>query len=92
MKYMMIMFILTLLVLVSSVRTEIFRDDFNDGDLRGWTFIQGAENGEVQNSELVLSSPKPEREAEVIIAVDGIISNDYEVAVSLKISKLSDFR
>ncbi len=89
MKYMMVIFILALLVSVSSVGAAIFRDDFNDGDLQGWTFIQGAENGGVQNSELVLSSPKPEREAEVIIAVDGIISNDYEVVVSLKISKLA---
>ena len=89
MKYMMVIFILALLVSVSSVGAAIFRDDFNDGDLKGWTFIQGAENSRVQNGELVLSSPKPEREAEVIIAVDGIISNDYEVAVSLKISKLA---
>ena len=40
MKYMMVIFILTLLVSVSSIRAEIFRDDFNDGDLKGWTFIQ----------------------------------------------------
>ena len=87
MKQMMIMLIFTLLV--SSVGAEIFRDDFDDGDLKRWTFIQGAENGEIQNSELVLSSPKAEDEAEIIIAVNGIISRDYEVAVSLKISKLA---
>ena len=92
MKHMMVMLILTLLV--SSVRTEIFRDNFNDGDLQGWTFIKGAEDGGIQNSELVLGSPKVvdeakvEEEAEVMIAVDGIISSDYEVSVSLKISKL----
>ena len=57
MKYMMVMLILTLLV--SSVRAEIFRDDFNDGDLEGWTFVQSAEDGGIQNGELVLSSPNP---------------------------------
>ena len=87
MKHMMVMLMLTLLV--SSVRAEIFRDNFNDGDLQGWTFVQGAENGGVQNSELVLSSPKAEFGAEVIIAVDGIISSDYEMAVSVKISRLA---
>ena len=84
MKHMMVILILALLV--SSAQAEIFRDNFNDGDLKGWTFVLGAENGGIQNGELVLSSPKPEREAEVIIAVDGIIASDYEVAVSLKIS------
>ena len=86
MKHMIVMWILTLLV--SSVWAEIFRDDFNDGDLTGWTFVQGAEHGKIQNGELVLSSPKAEGEAEVIIAVNGIISRDYEAAVSLKIGKL----
>ena len=92
MKHMIIMLILTLLG--SSVRAEIFRDNFNDGDLQGWTFVQGAEDGGIENGELVLGSPKVvdeakvEAEAEVIIAVDGIISSDYEVSVSLKISKL----
>ena len=87
MKYMMVMLILTLLV--SSVRAEIFRDDFNDGDLEGWTFVQSAEDGGIQNGELVLSSPKAEFGGEVIIAVDDIIASDYEVSVSLKISKLA---
>ena len=86
MKHMMVMLILTLLV--SSVGTEIFRDDFNDGDLKGWTFVQGAKDSGIQKSELVLSSPKAEQEAEVIIAVDGIIASDYEAAVSVKISRL----
>ena len=87
MKHMMAMLILTLLV--SSVRAEIFRDNFNDGDLQGWTFVQGAEDGGIENDELVLGSPKVEAEAEVMIAVDGIISSDYEVSVSLKISRLA---
>jgi hypothetical protein len=86
MKHMMVMLILTLLV--PSVGTEIFRDDFNDGDLKGWTFVQGAKDSGIQKSELVLSSPKAEQEAEVIIAVDGIIASDYEAAVSVKISRL----
>ena len=88
MKHMMVMLILTLFV--SSVRTEIFRDDFNDGDLKGWTFIQGAKHGRIQNSALVLSSPNPKAGfgAEAIIVVDGIIASDYEVAVSVKISRL----
>ena len=87
MKQMMIM--LTLTLLVSSVRAEIFRDNFNDGDLKGWTFVQGAEHGGIQNGELVLSSPKAEHETEVIIVLDGIISGAYEVAVSVKISRLA---
>ena len=87
MKHMMVVLILTLLV--SSVGAEIFRDDFNDGDLKGWTFVQSAEDGGIQNSELVLSSPKAEFGGEVIIAVNGIIASDYEVAVSIKISRLA---
>ncbi len=86
MKHMMVMLILTLFV--PSVQAEVFRDDFNDGDLQGWTFLQGAEDGSIQNGELVLSSPKAEHETEVIIALDGILSGTYEVAVSLKISRL----
>ena len=85
MKPMRAVLILTLLV--SSVGAEVFRDDFNDGGLKGWTFVQGAENGGIQNGELVLSSPKPVREAEVIIAIDGIIASDYEAALSVKISE-----
>ena len=87
MKQMMVMLILTLLV--SSVEAEIFRDDFNDGDLKGWTFVLGSENGGIQNGELVLSSPKAEAVAEVMIAVDGIVSSDYEVSVSVKVSRLA---
>ena len=86
MKQMMVM--LTLTLLVSSVRAEIFRDNFNDGDLQGWTFVEGDEDGGIENGELTLGSPKAENEAEVTIAVDGIIASDYEVSVSLKISKL----
>ena len=84
---------LILIVFVPSVGAEIFRDNFNDGALQGWTFIKGAEDGGVENGELVLGSPKVldetkvEVEAEVMLAVDGIISSDYEVSVSLKISK-----
>lgn len=89
MKYMIVMSILALLVFVSSVGAAIFRDNFNDGDLQDWTFIQGAENGGIQNGELVLSSLKVDFEAEVIIVVDGIIAKDYEVLVSVKISRLA---
>ena len=74
---------------VSSVRAEIFRDDFNDGDSKGWTFVQGDEDGGIQNGELVLGSSKAGSEAEVTIAADGIIASDYEMAVSLKISRLA---
>ena len=100
MKHMMVMLILALLV--SSVEAEIFRDNFNDGDLQGWTLVQGAEDGGIENGELVLGSPKVmdaavgspkvnavEREVDVIIVADGIIASDYEVSVSLKISKLA---
>ena len=87
MKHMMVMLILTLLV--SSVWAEIFRDNFNDGDLKGWTFVEGDEDGGIENGELVLGSPKAENEAEVTIVVDSIIARDCEVSVSLKISKLA---
>ena len=91
MKQIMLMLILTLLVPL--VRAEIFRDNFNDGDLKGWTFLQGAEDGGIENGELVLGSPKVvdevKLESEVIIMADGIIASDYEVSVSLKISKLA---
>ena len=87
MKHTMVMLILTLLV--SSVEAEIFRDNFNDGDLQGWTFVEGAEDGGIENGELVLGSPKTEGETEVTVVVDGIIASDYEVSVSLKISKLA---
>ena len=86
MKQMMAMLILTLLV--SAVRAEIFRDNFNDGNLKGWTFVEGDEDGGIENGELVLGSPKAEDKAEVTVVVDGIIARDYEVSVSLKISKL----
>ena len=98
MKHTMVMLILTLLV--SSVWAEIFRDNFNDGDLQGWTLVQG--DGGIENGELVLGSPKAmdavvgspkvnavEREVDVIIVADDIIASDYEVSVSLKISKLA---
>ncbi len=100
MKHTMVMLILTLLV--SSVWAEIFRDNFNDGDLQGWTLVQGGKDGGIENGELVLGSPKVmdavvgspkvnavERKVEVIIVADGIIASDYEVSVSLKISKLA---
>ena len=87
MKHIMVMLILTLLV--SSVWAEIFRDNFNDGDLQDWTFVEGAEDGGIENGELVLGSPKTEGETEVTVVVDGIIASDYEVSVSLKISKLA---
>ena len=91
MKQMIVM--LTLTLLVSSVRAEIFRDNFNDGDLQGWTFVEGAEDGGIENGELVLGSPKVTEvvklEPEVTAVVDGIIASDYEVSVSLKISKLA---
>ena len=80
------MAILILALFVSSARTEIFRDDFNDGDLKGWTFVQGAEHGGIQDRALVLSSPN--FGAEAMIAVDGIVASDYAVVVSVKISKL----
>ena len=86
MKTMMAMLLFALFA--SSVWAEIFRDNFNDGDLQGWTFVQGAEHGEIQDSALVLSSPKADFGAEVIITVDGIISSNYEVSVSVKVSRL----
>ena len=78
----MVMLILTLLV--SSTWAGMFRDGFNDGDLKGWTFVQDTEDGGIQKDELVLGS----RKSTVIIAVDGVVARDYEVAVSVKIRKL----
>ena len=86
MKHTMVILILTLLV--SSVWAEIFRDNFNDGDLKGWTFVENDEDGGIENGELVLGSPKAESGAKVMIAVNGIIARDCEVSVSVKISKL----
>ena len=79
-----IVVMLTLPLLVSSTWAGIFRDDFNDRDLKGWTFVQDAQDGGIQNGELVLGS----RKSTVIIAVDGVVARDYEVAVSMKIRKL----
>ena len=83
------MAMLILALLVSSVWAEIFRDNFNDGDLKGWTFVEGDEDGSTENGELVLGSPKAGNKAEVTIVVDSIIARNYEVSVSLKISKLA---
>lgn len=82
MKCMMVMLVLTLFV--SSTGAGIFRDDFNDGDLPGWMFVKDAEDGGIQNGELVLGS----RKSTVIIAVDGVVARDYEITVSVKIRKL----
>ena len=82
MRHTMVTLILTLLV--SSTWAGIFRDDFNDDDLKGWTFIQDAEDGGIQNGELVLGS----RKSTVIIAVDGVVARDYEITVSVEIRKL----
>ena len=49
----------------------------------------GSENGGIQNGELVLNSPKAETVAEVMIAVDSIVSSNYEASVSVKISRLA---
>ena len=56
----------------------------NDGDLQGWMFVKDAEDGGIQNGELVLGS----RKSTVIIAVDGVVARDYEITVSVKIRKL----
>ena len=87
MKHTMVM--LTLMLFVSSAWAEIFRDNFNDGDLKDWTFVENDEDGGIENGELVLGSPKAESGAKVMIAVNGIIARDCEVSVSLKISKLA---
>ena len=79
-----IMVMLMLMSFVSSTEAGIFRDDFNDADLEGWTFVRDAEDGGIQNGELVLGS----RKSTVIIAVDGVIARDYEIIVSVKIRKL----
>ena len=68
MKTMMAMLLFTLFA--SSVWAEIFRDNFNDGDLQGWTFIKGAEDGGIENGELVLGSPKVVDEAKVEVEAE----------------------
>ena len=66
MKQIMVM--LTLTLLVSSVEAEIFRDNFNDGDLKGWTLVLGAENGwEFKMVNWFSVSPKAETLAEAMI-------------------------
>ena len=57
MKRIMVMLILTLLV--SSTWAEVFRDNFNDGDLEGWVVLMARE-ASIENGELVLGFPPPD--------------------------------
>ena len=86
MKRIMVMLILTLLV--SSTWAEVFRDDFNDGDLEEWVDL-GLPRGEasIENGELVLGFPPPDP-AKIRVGFLGAVSKDYEVTVSVKIVDL----
>ena len=55
MKCMMVM--LMLMSFVPSIWAEVFRDDFNDGDLEGWVVWREAS---IENGELVLDFPPPD--------------------------------
>lgn len=82
MKYIMVTLILTLFV--SSTWAEVFRDDFNDGDLQGWVVWREAS---IENGELVLDFPPPDP-AKIRVGFLGAVSKDYEVTVSVKIVEL----
>ena len=82
MKRMMVTLILTLLV--SSTWAEVFRDDFNDGDLEGWV-VKG--EASIENGELVIGFPPPDA-GDILVGLLGVVSKDYEVTVSVKIAKL----
>ena len=82
MKCMMVMLILMSFVL--STWAEVFRDDFNDGDLEGWVVWWEAS---IENGELVLNFPPPDP-ARIRVGFLGVVSKDYEVTVSVKIVEL----
>ena len=56
MKCMMAM--LMLMSFVPSTWAEVFRDDFNDGDLEGWVVLR--REASIENGELVLGFPPPD--------------------------------
>ena len=82
MKHIMVMLMLTLLV--SSTWAEVFRDDFNNGDLKGW-IVKG--EASIENGELVIGFPPPDP-AEIRVGLLGVIAKGYEVSVSVKIDRL----
>lgn len=82
MKCMMAM--LMLMSFVPSTWAEVFRDDFNDGDLEQWVVWREAS---IENGELVLDFPPPDP-ARIRVGLLGVISKDYEVTVSVKIVEL----
>ena len=82
MKRIMVMLMLTLFV--SSTWAEVFRDDFNDGDLEGWV-VKG--EASVENGELIIGFPPPDA-ADIVVGLLGVVSKDYEVSVSVKINQL----
>lgn len=86
MKYMMAM--LMLMSFVPSTWAEVFRDNFNDGDLEEWVDL-GLPRGEasIENGELVLGFPPP-NPAKIRVGFLGAVSKDYEVTVSVKIVEL----
>lgn len=84
MKCMMAM--LMLMSFVPSTWAEVFRDDFNDGDLEEWVVLMARE-ASIENGELVLGFPPPDP-ARIRVGLLGVISKDYEVTVSVKIVEL----
>ena len=82
MKCMTVM--LMLMSFVPSTWAEVFRDDFNDGDLEGWVVWREAS---IENGELVLDFPPPDP-ARIRVGFLGAVSKDYEVTVSVKIIEL----
>ena len=73
-------------LLATSARAEIFRDDFNDGDLEGWRFSnigndKVCDEGSIKDGELVLTS-------RCWAEIDGVSLSDFFLGVSVKIVEL----
>ena len=79
-----IMVMLILMFLVSLAWAEVFRDDFNDGDLEGWV-VKG--EASIENGELIIGFPPPDA-GDIVVGLLGVVSKDYEVSVSVKIAEL----
>lgn len=82
MKRIIVLLIITLFV--SSTWAEVFRDDFNDGDLEAWV-VKG--EASTENGELIIGFPPPDA-GDIVVGLLDVVSKDYEVTVSVKINQL----
>ena len=93
MKYMMVG--LTLFLLVTSSWAGTFMDDFEDGNMDGWTPISFGVGGtwKIENGELILQSESP---GDFVVYTGKDTWKDYTIKVNLKVSKdsvgLTSFR